>query len=116
METSMIRSLLLPLALLGAPPAPAFAASRYDAEPVAAPARPVIVTRDNVWHCGDAGCASESASGRPAVACAHLAQAVGALRVFAAAGRAFTAAELEACNRRARGGADTAPAGAAGNR
>jgi hypothetical protein len=104
METAMIRSFLVPLALLAALPVPAFAAARYQAEPVTVPARPVIVTRDNLWRCGAAGCVSQSAAGRPAVACARLAQAVGALRGFAAAGRAFTAAELETCNRRAQGG------------
>ena len=96
----MIR-ILSALALL-ASATPALAQSGFRAEPAAAPARAVIVTRDNVWHCAAGGCTAERASARPAIACAALVREVGALTSFRADDRALDAAELAACNRRAR--------------
>ncbi len=96
----MARFLALPLALLTSPvmAAPAY----YQAEPAAAPAQPRLVARDNVWHCGEAGCTSGRTGSRPAIVCATLVREVGALRSFSVEGRAFAAGELENCNRRAR--------------
>ena len=95
----MIRAAILSVAFLAAP---AFASPYYSAEPSAAPPQARLVARDNVWTCGGATCVSGRTASRPAVVCATLARQVGALRSFAVEGRAFEAAELEVCNRRAR--------------
>jgi len=96
----MIRTLFAASLLTAA--VPAGAAPYYRAEPTAAPARSVVVPRDNVWRCGAEGCAAERASSRPAIACAALVREIGQLASFSAQDRAFGAEELAACNRRAR--------------
>jgi hypothetical protein len=60
------------------------------------------VVKDSMWRCGPHGCASSRSNSRPAIVCAALAKEVGALRGFSAAGKAFTAEEMEKCNRAAR--------------
>ena len=95
----MIRALILSSALLAAP---AFAAPYYRAEPVAAPGEARFVARDNVWRCAGASCVSDQAGSRHANVCGTLAREVGALSSFSVEGRAFSAEELENCNRRAR--------------
>jgi hypothetical protein len=104
----MIRPLILAAAALAATPA---LANHYRAEPAATPDRAQFVARHNVWNCNAAGCASARSEARPAIVCATLVREVGALRSFSVDGRAFGAEELEACNRRAPGGASTQAAG-----
>jgi hypothetical protein len=93
----MLRALILPLALVSTP---AFA-TYFEAQPAAHPAHERFVAGDNVWRCGETGCGSARTATRPAIVCASLAREVGALRGFSVEGRAFDAAALEACNRRA---------------
>ena len=93
----MLRALILPLALASTP---AFAAY-FEAQPAARPAHERFVAGDNAWRCGETGCSSARTATRPAVVCASLAHQIGALRSFSVEGRAFDAAALEACNRRA---------------
>jgi len=95
----MLRFAVIPLAFLAAP---ALAQGHFQAQPVAPSAQQRFVARDNVWRCTEAGCTSSRTATRPALVCSALVRAVGALRGFSVAGRAFTAEELENCNRRAR--------------
>ena len=95
----MIRPLVLACALLSTP---ALAAGHFEAQPETQPAQIRVVARDNLWHCGTAGCVSNRTSTRPAIVCSTLVREVGRLRGFSVAGRPFTADELEACNSRAR--------------
>lgn len=95
----MFRPALLSLALLSAP---ALAAGHFQAEPVARPSQETFAARDNVWRCTEFACSSNRTSTRPAIVCSTLVREVGALRSFSVQGRAFAAAELENCNRRAR--------------
>jgi len=91
---------LLSLAFI---PAAAFAqAAHFTAQPETPPSQQRFVARDNAWRCGETGCTSARGATRPALVCAALAREIGPLRAFAAGGRAFTAAELENCNGRAR--------------
>ncbi len=93
----MFRSAILSLALLSAP-----ALAQYHAQPQARPAAAQVIARDVLWRCGDGGCVAPTNHSRPAIVCALLVREVGALRSFTAEGRAFSAEELENCNRRAR--------------
>jgi hypothetical protein len=96
-EAVMLRSLILSLALVSGP---ALAAS-YRAEPNAPAAQDRFVARDNIWRCGASECTSVNPSStRPAIVCAGLSRRLGGLRAFSVDGRAFSAEELEACNRR----------------
>ena len=95
----MLRYAILSLALVATP---AFAAG-FQAEANSAPAQARFVARDSIWRCDGANCVSTNrTSTRAAIACAALARQVGALKSFAADGRAFGAEELQACNARAR--------------
>jgi hypothetical protein len=96
----MYRNLLILAAAGLASPA---LATAYQAAPAQQPERTVVVTRDNVWRCGAAGCESSGATSRPAVVCAQLVRELGALRSFSVDGRVFTDEELARCNRRAGG-------------
>ena len=95
----MLRPLLLSLALVSTP---ALAAGDFEAQPVTRPAHDRFVAGDNIWRCSEAGCWSARNGARPALVCWALVRAVGPLRSFSADGRAFDAASLEACHRRAR--------------
>ena len=95
----MLRFALLSLALL---PAPALAAG-FRAETGSPPAQTRFVARDSIWRCSGTTCVSTNETAtRAAIACAALVRQVGALRSFAADGRAFDDAQLQACNARAR--------------
>ena len=99
----LLLALLLPVAALVAPPAPASAAApHYRAEPATPPSGERLVVRDLVWKCGAGGCVTGKSNSRPATDCAALVRQVGALRSFSAGGRPLTGAELEKCNARAR--------------
>ena len=95
----MIRPFVLSLALLSTP---ALAAGHFQAQPATQPAQARIVARDNLWHCGGAGCSSNRTSTRPAIVCSSLVREVGRLTSFSVAGTAFSAEQLAACNTRAR--------------
>lgn len=95
----MLRTAFLSLALVSAP---AFAAGHYFAEPESPPAASRFIAGDSVWQCGQESCVAAASRSRPAVVCAAAARELGKLRRFAVAGRGFDAAQLEACNRRAR--------------
>ena len=100
---SVSSTLLLPLAALVATVVPAAASQiHFRAEPANVPAEARLVVRDTVFRCGDAGCVAPRASSRPELVCAALAREVGELRSFSSEGRAFDAAALADCNRRAR--------------
>ena len=95
----MLRYAILSLALLSGP---AFAAG-FTAETSTPPAQARFVARDSIWRCNGTSCVSTNETAtRAAIACAALARQVGALRGFAADGRAFDEAQLQACNARAR--------------
>ncbi len=96
----MLRSVMLPLALLSAPALAS--ASHYHAQPIEQPADARLIARDTIWKCGASGCTSPRSGSRPAIVCASLVRKVGALRSFSADGPRFDAQELENCNRRAR--------------
>ena len=95
----MIRNALLSLAFISAP---ASAQAHFTAQPEARPAQQRILARDNIWRCTDTLCTSARTTTRPAIVCSTLVREIGQLRSFSAAGRAFSAEELEACNSRAR--------------
>ena len=95
----MVRSILLSLAFISAP---ALAHAHYTAQPETRPAQQRILARDNIWRCTDTLCTSARTTTRPAIVCSTLVREIGQLRSFSAAGRAFSAEELEACNSRAR--------------
>ncbi|HZF94017.1 MAG TPA: hypothetical protein VEZ20_04000 [Allosphingosinicella sp.] len=94
--TSGLAFLLLVAAPAAANPA------HFHAQPLAAPSEARLVARDVVFRCGASGCAAPRGSSRAEHVCAALVREVGALAAFSAAGRAFDAAALEHCNRRAR--------------
>ncbi|HEX8643945.1 MAG TPA: hypothetical protein VF702_08535 [Allosphingosinicella sp.] len=94
---------LLGLAALAASAAPAEASqTHFRAQPLNLPEAIRLVVRDTVFRCGPASCVAPRASSRAELVCAALAREVGGLASFSAGGRAFDAAALEACNRRAR--------------
>jgi hypothetical protein len=95
----MFRAALLSLAFISGP---ALAQAHFTAQPETRPAQPRILARDNIWRCTDTLCISARTATRPAIVCSTLVRQVGQLRSFSAAGRAFSAEELEACNSRAR--------------
>ena len=99
----MIRAAILASALFAAP---ALAAPQFAAQPNTAPATTKFVVKDTLWSCGEAGCAASSSNSRPAVVCASLAKAVGALASFSVKGQALSADELGKCNARAKKIAD----------
>lgn len=83
--------------------APASAtAHHYRAEPVTAADIARLVIRDTVFRCAPSGCTAARSPDRPERVCAALVREVGALASFSAGGRAFDAAALAECNRRAR--------------
>jgi hypothetical protein len=76
--------------------------THFRAQPLDLPEAVRLVVRDTVFRCGGAGCVAPRGSSRPELVCSALAREVGGLASFSAGGRAFDAAALEACNRRAR--------------
>ena len=96
-------ALLCGVTVLAAAAGPATASPlHFRAEPATVPGEARLVIRDTVFRCAAAACVAPRASSRAELICAALAREVGALRSFSANGRSFDAAELEACNRRAR--------------
>ena len=101
--TPLLLAIFFPLAALAAPVTNASAAGHhYKAEPAAPPSVEKLIVRQTAWKCGPNGCVAAQGSSRPAVECGALARQLGALKSFAAGGRAFDANELEKCNARAR--------------
>ena len=95
----MIRNILFSLAFISAP---ALAQDHFIAQPETRPAQQRILARDNIWRCTDTLCTSARTTTRPAIVCSTLVREIGRLRGFSAAGRPFSAEQLEACNSRAR--------------
>ncbi|MFN3946367.1 MAG: CC_3452 family protein [Allosphingosinicella sp.] len=96
----MLRTALLALAFVSAPALAT--SSHYLAQPVAAPTKETVVTRDAVWKCAGGACAAPRGNSRAEVACQALVREVGALASFSANGTAFAAEQLDKCNARAR--------------
>ena len=84
-------------------PASASAAT-YSAKPLVPAAAKRIVVRDIVWNCGPVDCTGATEDSRPLVLCQVLARKTGPIERFTVDGRALPASDLEACNKRARGG------------
>ena len=91
------------LAFLTVGAAPAVAAGpHYRAELATPTSSNRIVTRDLIWRCAASGCVAGKSNRRPATDCAALVREAGALRSFAVAGKALSAADLEKCNAKAK--------------
>jgi hypothetical protein len=74
----------------------------YNATPVAAPAKPSIITNGMMWKCGETGCSAAKGTARDTIVCELVAKRVGALSTFTANGAAFDADALAKCNARAK--------------
>jgi len=74
----------------------------YVATPVAQPAKTTLVTRDTAWKLRDGAFVTVNAPLREMIACQLAARGAGQLSGFTANGRAFDAAEMDACNAKAR--------------
>jgi hypothetical protein len=98
----MLRTTLLPLFIAFAGFAAPAAASHYVAVPVVKAGAAKVPLQGVVWQCNDAGCAAPQTNSRPETVCGAFASKMGAVRSFIVAGRAFDAAALEKCNKRAR--------------
>lgn len=79
-------------------------AANYSAKPIAPLAAKRIVARDISWACGPAACQGSTLESRPLVLCQGLAKHAGRLENFVVNGSALSVAELDKCNRAARGG------------
>ena len=84
-------------------PATATAAT-YSASPTIPVAAKRIVARDIIWTCAPAACQGATAESRPVVLCQGLAKQAGRIDRFTVDGRALASAELDKCNKSARGG------------
>lgn len=85
-------------------------AASYAAVPVTRSAQARINAADISWSCGPDACQGSTEESRPLVLCQDLASRAGRLTSFVADGRAFSPADLERCNARARGSAPLARA------
>ncbi|MEO5640266.1 MAG: hypothetical protein ABIQ98_00695 [Sphingomicrobium sp.] len=103
----MIRS--LSALVFAALPAAALASS-FAATPVTTPSAPRILASDISWACGPDACLGSTDESRPLVLCQDLASRAGRLTSFVTDGRAFTPAQLDKCNAKARGAAPLARA------
>lgn len=74
----------------------------YVATPVNAPSKTSLVTRDTAWTLRDGAFVTVNAPMREMAACQLVARGAGQLSGFTAGGRAFDAAEMDACNAKAR--------------
>lgn len=81
--------------------APVTAAS-YAAK-LAAPTTQRIIARDITWQCGADACQGATAESRPVVLCESLAKHAGKVDSFVVDGRAFSEAQLAACNASVKG-------------
>lgn len=79
-------------------------ATVYSATPTIPVAAKRIVVRDIMWTCGPADCSGTTEASRPLVLCQVLARKAGPMERFTVDGRPLPASDLEACNKRARGG------------
>lgn len=99
----MLRSIILSTALFATPALAGYVPSEAQfAGGTSAPAR--IVVNDAIWHCEGARCVGRNET-RPVMinrACKTLAREIGALSVFAVGTKVLDAAELAACNEKAR--------------
>lgn len=86
-------------------------AGTYSARPSASPTQTRIIARDISWSCADGNCRGSTEESRPQVLCQGLAKRAGRLDSFVVNGRAFGAADLQACNAAAKGGGATLSAG-----
>ena len=99
----MINRLLCGLAAILLLPATA-AAATYSAKPTTPVTAKRIVARDINWACSPAACQGSTLESRPLVLCQALAKQAGPLENFIVNGSALPVAELDKCNRAARGG------------
>lgn len=91
---------LAAVALLGT--SAAASAASYAGVPVTRAPQQRIIAADISWACGSDACQGSSDESRPLVLCQDLASRAGRLASFIADGRAFSPAELDHCNSRAR--------------
>ena len=88
----------------------------YVATPVSAPTKTVLMTRDTAWNVRNGAFVTVNAPMRDMAACQLVARSAGQLSGFTATGKAFDAAQMDACNAKAKGGktvmakADATPA------
>ncbi|MEO9132806.1 MAG: hypothetical protein ABI240_16600 [Sphingomonas sp.] len=74
----------------------------YTATPVAQPTKTSLVTHSTVWKWSDNAFVAGKAPERKNVVCELIAQRVGKLNAFTAAGEAFDADALAKCNAHAK--------------
>ena len=74
----------------------------YAATPIAAPAKPTLITNGTVWKWNATAFTANKGPQREGVACEMIAQRAGKLSAFSAAGLAFDADALAKCNARAK--------------
>lgn len=104
MIRSITKSVLASAALLAAAGVSAQPNGAYVATPAAAPSKTVLMTRDTAWQVRDGAYVTSNAPMREMAACQLVARSVGALTAFTANGQSFDAAQLDACNAKAKGG------------
>jgi hypothetical protein len=74
----------------------------YTATPAAQPTKTSFITHSTVWKWNDNAFVAGKAPEREAIVCELIAQRVGKLNAFTAAGQAFDADALAKCNARAK--------------
>ncbi len=101
---------LAALSLVVAAQAGAAPLGYYVATPVATPAKNSLMTHDTPWRVQGAAYTADRAPERAELLCQLVAQRVGQLSAFSAAGTSFDADALAKCNARAKPARATAVA------
>ena len=97
-----LAAVLVSAALLSPVAATAADGPYYAATPVAAPAKPMLITSGTVWKWNTTAFTANKATQRDAIMCEMVAKSTGKLASFTAGGQAFDAPALEKCNARAK--------------
>jgi hypothetical protein len=74
----------------------------YAATPIAAPAKPTLITNGTVWKWNETAFTANKGPQREGIVCEMIAQRAGKLSAFTAAGQPFDADALAKCNARAK--------------
>jgi hypothetical protein len=99
-----IAALIAATALFAAPAV----AGTYSAKPVAVPSQNKIIGKDVSWTFSAGSFHGSTDASRPQIICQDLAKRAGRLESFTADGQPLDSAELDKCNAKAPGGAQTA--------
>jgi hypothetical protein len=99
----LTKSVLASAALLAAAGVTAQPTGAYVATPVSAPTKSVLMTRDTAWNVRDGAFVTVNAPMRDMAACQLVARSAGQLSGFSANGKSYDAAQLDACNAKAKG-------------